>query len=287
MTDRSGLMAHRLFNRPLAIHASQAEVIIAELAGRRAGLGNLVRGIGMGAVLDGAASEQEQEFERPYPVTPDGVAVIAIRGVLIHRAAPYYCEGITGLDWLRVQLVMALADPDVRAIVLDIDSVGGEVSGTFDLVDMIYTARGTKPVWAILTEEAYSGAYALASAADRILIPRTGGAGSIGVIAMIVEMSKALAEAGIAVHLIRYGDRKAEGNWVEPLSDDARARFQAQVDECGELFIATVARNRGLDPKAIRALQAGTFLGPESVRLGLVDAVSAPDEAYRALVATL
>lgn len=285
MADNNGLLAHRLFNRPLAIHAARAEVIVAELAERRSGLGNLVRGIGMGAVLDGAF--ERAEHDRPYQVTPDGVAVITIRGVLVHRWGPWQSECITGLNWLRVQLVMAYADPEVRAIVLDIDSVGGEVSGTFDLVDMIHAARGTKPVWAILTEEAYSGAYALASAADRILIPRTGGAGSIGVIAMIVEMSKALTEAGIAVHLIRYGDRKAEGNWVEPLSDDARARFQAQVNECGELFIATVARNRGLDPKAIRALQAGTFLGPESVRLGLVDAVASPDEAYRALVASL
>jgi len=286
MMDQSGLVAQRLFNRPLAIHAARAEVIVAELAGRRGGIGALVRGLGMGAVLDGAAREAEHEGA-PYPVTPDGVAVIAIRGVLVHRMGAEHCDGITGLDWLRTQLVVAYADPEVRAIVLDIDSVGGEVSGTFDLVDMIHRMRGTKPVWAIFTEEAYSGAYALASAADRIVIPRTGGAGSIGVIAMIVEMSKALTEAGIAVHLIRYGDRKAEGNWVEPLSDDARARFQAQVNECGELFIATVARNRGMDPKAIRALQAGTFLGPESVRLGLVDAVAAPDEAYQALVATL
>ncbi len=285
MNNESGLVAYRLFNRPLAIHALQTSTMMADTAGHRSGLAHLVRGIGLGAVLDG--SHPPPPRNRPYLVTPDAVAMIPVRGLLMQRWHPWAEDGVTGLNWLRVQLILALDDPAVRAIILDIESFGGEVAGTFDLVDMIYEARGTKPVWAILTEEAYSAAYAIASAADRILIPRTGGAGSIGVIAMVVEMSKALTDAGIMVHLIRHGDHKAEGNPAEPLSDEARARIQAQVDACGELFIATVARNRGRSANAIRALQAGTFLGPESVRLGLADAVCAPDEAYRALVASL
>ncbi|TOL42864.1 serine peptidase, partial [Vibrio parahaemolyticus] len=67
-------------------------------------------------------------------------------------------------------------------ICLDIDSPGGEVAGCFDLVDLIYELRGKKPIYAILSENAYSAAYAIASAADKIYVPRTGGVGSVGVI---------------------------------------------------------------------------------------------------------
>jgi len=280
MCDQFRLLAHRLFNRPLAIHPARAQAITDELAGQRRIGEALAYGAGMKAPCPTPPAQA------PI-VTPDGVAVVRVSGLLVQRWHPMSEEGVTGLDWLRAQLILAFSDPKVRAIVMDIDSFGGEVAGTFDLVDMIHAARGMKPVWAILTEEAYSGAYALASAADRIMIPRTGGAGSIGVIAMVLEMYRALHKAGTTVHPIRHGERKDEINEFEPLSDDARARLQARVDACGALFVETVARNRGLRPRAIRALQAGTFLGPDSVRLGLADAVSAPDQAYEALVASL
>jgi ClpP class serine protease len=74
---------------------------------------------------------------------------------------------------------------------------GGEVSGCFDLVDAIYAIRGKKPIWGILNEYAYSAGYAIASACDYVTVPRTGGVGSIGVITMHVDMSKAIDSAGL------------------------------------------------------------------------------------------
>ena len=158
---------------------------------------------------------------------------------------------------------------------------GGEVAGCFDLADEIFACRGRKPIWAILSENAFSAAYAIASAADRITVPRTGGTGSVGVICLHVDFSKALATAGIAVTLITYGARKAEGNEYEPLSDGALERFQADIDRMGELFCETVARNRGLAVAQVRAMEAGTFLGAAGVDNGLADVVAAPDEAFR------
>ncbi|MGI4812462.1 MAG: S49 family peptidase, partial [Janthinobacterium lividum] len=178
----------------------------------------------------------------------------------------------------------AMNDDAVKAIVLDVDSPGGEVAGMFDLADLIYAARGYKPVQAILTECAYSAAYALASAADSIIVPRTGGVGSIGVIAMLTDMSRALDGAGVTVNIIQYGARKADGNQASPLSDEAREAFQAQVDTMGEMFVDTVARNRGMAASKVKGTEAATYLGAAGVTIGLADAVMAPDAAFMALL---
>ena len=119
------------------------------------------------------------------------------------------------------------------------------------------------------------------------VIPRTGGTGSVGVICMHVDMSKALGAAGVNVTLIHYGDRKADGSDSQPLSKEAMSRYQSDVDAMGELFVKTVARNRGLSVKAVRDTQATTFLGAAGVEIGFADAVMAPDEAFRSLLAEL
>ena len=135
-----------------------------------------------------------------------------------------------------------------------------------------------------MNESAYSAAYALASACEQITVPRTGGTGSVGVICMHLDQSRAIDKAGFAVTIIKYGDRKADGNQFMPLSKEALERFQADVDEMGELFVATVARNRGLSVSVVRNTQATTFLGAAGVEIGFADAVMAPDEAFQSLL---
>ncbi|KAA6180834.1 S49 family peptidase [Pseudomonas veronii] len=280
-------LAQKLFNVPLAITPQKAEIVMAALADRF-GLARLFHADGRVVALDDWDDDiGEPAQARAYEVV-EGVAIIPVTGTLVQKLGtlkPY--SGMTGYDGLRANLSMALADDAVRAVVLDIDSPGGEVAGCFDLADSIYKARGSKPIWSILTESAYSAAYALASACDRIVVPRTGGTGSVGVICMHVDMSKALGAAGVNVTLIHYGDRKADGADSKPLSDEALSRYQSDVDAMGELFVKTVARNRGLSVKAVRATQATTFLGAAGVEIGFADAVQAPDEAFRSLLAEL
>jgi capsid assembly protease len=276
-------LAQRLFNVPLAITPDKLELVMCALADRF-GLARLLRADGDLILLDGDYDAGEPAQERPYEVF-EGVALIPVQGTLVAKLGtlrPY--SGMTGYDGIRANLVMALNDDAVRAIVLDIDSPGGEVAGCFDLVDEIHAARGIKPIQAILTESAYSAAYALASACDSITVPRTGGTGSIGVIVAHVDFSKALTTAGITVTLITYGEHKADANDVEPLSSDARARLQADVDAVGELFVETVARNRNLTPAKVRATQASTYLGEAGVEAGLADAVMSPQMALLALL---
>lgn len=279
-------LAQKLFNCPLAILPDKAEIVMAALA-ERLGITRLYRDGAAVALGPRAGLWGDDELVRGDSAydTVGGVAVIPIRGTLVQRTGslrPY--SGMTGYDGIRQNLAMALADDEVEAVVLDIDSPGGEVAGCFDLVDAIYGARGLKPIRAVLSENAFSAAYAIASAADRISVPRTGGTGSIGILCLHVDFSKALAEAGIAVTMITYGARKAEGNEFQPLGEPALKRFQADVDRMGELFCATVARNRGLGIDAVRSTEAATFLGAEGVAAGLADAVMAPDEAFSALL---
>jgi signal peptide peptidase SppA len=285
-------LAQRCLNVPLAIRPDKAEIILAALA-ERLGVTRLTRLNGDSVVLapqaffdhddDGPAREPDRFYDLVA-----GVAVIPVHGTLVQKCGsmrPY--SGMTGYNAIRYNFMQALADPDADAIVLDIDSPGGEVAGNFDLTDTIFAARGKKPIWAILDEMACSAAYAIASAADRVTAPRTGYAGSIGVITLHCDLSKALDKEGIAVTLITFGARKADAADTAPLSKEARAIIQGNVDACGELFVATVARNRKLAAAKVRDTEAGYFMGADGVTRGLVDAVMAPDEAFRELVSSL
>lgn len=277
-------LAQRLFNTPLAIMPGKAEVIMAALSDR----------LGLSQVSRLAPSLMEDD-DYDYSARGnnprggfdivEGVAIIQVSGTLVQKLGtlrPY--SGMTGYDGIRQNFLTALFDPKVKAIMLDIDSPGGEVSGCFDLVDLIYASRGKKPIWSILNESAYSAAYAIASAADRIYVPRTGGVGSIGVIWMHMDWSKALTSAGFKVTFITYGESKADGHPEIPLSGEALARFQADIDSMGGLFVSTVARNRNISADVVRDTQAATYMGPAGVSMGLADEVLAPDEAFMALL---
>ncbi|RDU99223.1 S49 family peptidase [Trinickia dinghuensis] len=293
MTHRLPHLATRIFNAPLVIHPAKAEIAIAALADRL-GISRVWRadqGEMRPLMFD---MEDEYGFAEPGRTVVSGydniagVARIEICGTLVQRLGelrPY--SGMTGYDGIRQNFVMAMDDPEVKAVVLDIDSPGGEVAGCFDLVDLIYGARGRKPIWAILDESAYSGGYALASSADKIIVPRTGGVGSIGVVWMHVDWSKAITTSGLDVTFVTYGDRKVDGAPELPLSAEALDRFQADINSMGDLFVETVARNRSIAPDRVRATQASCYMGAAGVERGLADAVMAPDAAFRALLNTL
>ncbi|ENF2693928.1 S49 family peptidase [Escherichia coli] len=278
--NQLALLSQRLLNTPLAIHPRKAEIIVTALAER----------LGITRIKTGAwYDDDEDDFCRPAPESGydilEGIAIIPVHSTLVQKLGtlrPY--SGMTGYDGIRRNFLTALNDPDVKGICLDIDSPGGEVAGCFDLVDTIFACRGQKPVHAILSESAYSAAYALASAADRILVPRTGGVGSVGVIYVHCDMSRQMKDEGLNVTIITCGSRKAETSPLRPLSEAAQAALQADTDAAGTLFIETVARNRGISADAVRALEARTLRADEGVQAGLADDVMSPDEAFSFLL---
>jgi len=235
-----------------------------------------------GADAESFLGDRLPDQDAPYQVI-GGIAIIPVLGVLLPGSG--WCwSGATYYRDIRICLAAALEDPNVKSLALVINSPGGTVSECFDTADLIYGARGVKPIWAILDDVAYSAAYAIASAADFITVPRTGGTGSIGCVCMHVDITEALAEAGIKVTTFQFGERKTDSYPTTPLSDQARDRVQAEIDEMGEMFVALVARNRGLSPEIIRNTQAATYLGEHGVALGLADQIATPQEAIGALL---
>ena len=121
-----------------------------------------------GILTNGLAEQYGSDGQTPFAMV-DGIAVIEISGVLVHRGAWIgKSSGQTSYEGIAAQLAAAVANPMVRGIALVIDSFGGEVAGVFDLADAIRAARTSKPVWALVAEHAYSAGYALASQADQI-----------------------------------------------------------------------------------------------------------------------
>lgn len=208
-----------------------------------------------------------------------GLAIIPVHGTLINRYGGYYYGYITGYNFIRSQMNYALADPDVTGIVFDVNSNGGEAAGCFELANEIFASRAIKPSIAVVDSNAYSAAYAIGSSASKMTVIPSGGAGSIGVISMHIDLSKMLEDAGIKVSIIKSGDQKAEGNPFQPLSDDARKRWQASVDSMREDFVSLVAQNRNLDPKVVRDTEAACYSASDALAIGLIDSVTTPSNA--------
>jgi signal peptide peptidase SppA len=160
------------------------------------------------------------------------------------------------------------------------------VNGAFDLADHIYQCRGKKPITAMVNESCYSAAYLIASAASKIILPRTGGAGSIGVIATHVDQSVWNEKTGLAVTHVFAGARKADMTPHRPLSSEAMERLQEMVTDTYKLFVDTVARNRGMSKQAVIDTEAGIYAGKKAVFVGLADEVATVDKTMARLART-
>jgi ClpP class serine protease len=294
-------IAQRVFNTPLMVDPAKALAFLAGLGPRITGREISVEGVEIAAEAQEAASmpvraslfgddltnRQARNGGQPFAVV-DGIAVIEISGTLVHRGAWIgQSSGLTSYEGIAAQLQAALADPAIRGIALDIDSFGGEVAGAFDLADRIRAARQVKPVHAFVADHALSAAYALASQADRIILPRTGAVGSIGVVAMHSDMSGALDQKGIAVTLIHAGARKVDANPYQPLPEAVRDRIAGELEDLRQLFAETVGEGRGRRLDTLRALgtEAAVFRGEAAVFAGLADEVADPVTAFRAFAA--
>ena len=283
-------IAARAFNTPLLVEPSKAMAFLSGLGprvlGRRVemtdGDGQMADQVAAapraraGILSGGLLDEYRQHGDAPYPVI-DGIAVIEVSGVLIHRGGWIgESSGQTSYEGIAAQIEAAAGDPAVRGVALEIDSFGGEVSGVFDLADRIRALRRNKPVWAFVAEHAFSAGYALASQADRILLPRTGAVGSIGVVVMHADLSGQLDRDGVRVTLIHAGSHKVDGNPYAPLPDAVRDDIQREIDVLRFLFAETVAAGRAgaLSQEAALATEAAIYRGADAVAAGLADEVT-------------
>lgn len=234
------------------------------------------------ADLCAAFGFRASEQNKPYAFAA-GLAIIPVTGTLINRFGGAY-SWITGYNAIRSLMNAALADDDVKGIVLDVNSFGGEAAGCFELSSEIRAAREKKPVMAMVDSNAYSAGYAIASAASKIIVIPSGGVGSIGVITMHIDWSKMLADAGINVTLIYESEHKADGNPYEPLPDSVKKDIQARLHTKYEAFVSLVAENRGTDAQKIRDTKSQCYSAEDALALGLIDAIGSPMQAAQAFL---
>ena len=208
------------------------------------------------------------------------VAIVPVHGALAKNGLFFFgwklCDGMRDIaSCLR----RAAADSRVKAIMLDVDSPGGTVDGIEELAEAVSQVGLMKPVYAFADGLMASAAYWLSCSAREIAAPATAQVGSIGVILIHREYSKALEENGIACNIIAAGHYKAAGNAVEPLSEEMRSYLQAGVDETYDLFLKAVEKGRGVDrEKSLTMADGKIFSGSEALAKGLIDRVCSRSE---------
>jgi len=263
-------IADRVLNRPLLITPDKANVILGVLGGR----------IGIDASrFVGSPVERDESGRavnyKPYRVQ-DGVAILSVTGSLVNRGAWIEASsGFVSYEGFKFQIAEATRDPKVDSIILDFNSPGGMVDGVFEAAGAVRAASKQKRVVALADGMACSAAYALASQATEIVVTDTGVLGSIGVVLIHADYSRALEKEGIAATLIYAGEHKVDGNPYQPLPDTVKAELQAEIDGIYTRFVQLVGKGRGerMNTEAARGTKARVFGGGDAVAARLADRV--------------
>ena len=271
------LLAHiadRFLGRPLMLTPEKAEVVLQVLDGRINVAALNAEGLTPVPADASAFAGNRRADSGMARMSDAGVAIVPIIGSLVHRGAWIGASsGLVSYEGLTAQLKALAADASVKAILLDVNSPGGEAtSGAFDVPALIREINATKPVVAVANDMICSAAYAIASGAGEIWVNDLSIVGSIGVIMVHLDRSAEMTIKGIKPTIIRSDSSKAQGNSLEPLSAEALGLFKAEVDRIKSTFIATVIAGRpNLTEAAISALGAHVFHGADAIAKGLAD----------------
>jgi signal peptide peptidase SppA len=228
----------------------------------------------------GADGAGRRAASRPKASSP-AIGILPIMGSLSYRPSVYswYFGGNTIVELQQAHRDL-LNDPEIDAILMISDSPGGSTDGIDEFASALFAGRQQKPLLAISDACCCSAAYYLCSQANDFAASPSSVTGSIGVIAMHLDISQALAQDGITPTIITYGANKAEQSPFAPLSPEARAHVQSGVDEAGRSFEAAVARGRSVSTTKIQRDfgQGRYYPAKEAVSRGLVDRVATFDQ---------
>ncbi len=231
-----------------------------------------------------AADELAAAVGRSSPASAGGapgecVAIVPIIGILMPRSSMFG----TATALVGEAARQAAADPDVRAILLDVYSPGGMVYGLAEAAAEIRAARAVKPVVAVANPQAGSAGYWLAAQADELLVSPSSEVGAIGVFGTHVDASGLYEKMGVKVTIVSAGRFKAERSDTGPLGEEAEAALQADVDRVYGEFVADVAKGRKVSAATVRSdFGEGRMVGAkDAVARGMATAVGTFAEAFR------
>lgn len=223
--------------------------------------------------LQAVEAERGERLEYAYDVTiRDGVAIIPIKGPIFRYSNLFtYYSGGTSVSLLARDFILALNSPLVDSILFEVNSPGGEVTGINELANMIFEARGKKPMIARAGGLCASAAYWLASAAGEIVCDETAMLGSIGVYCAYLDSKKAYQKAGFREVVIKSSQSPKKA--LDPSTPEGERAIQARIDSLADVFIGTVARNRDVDVETVLKDfgQGDVLVGQGAVEAGLAD----------------
>jgi signal peptide peptidase SppA len=199
-----------------------------------------------------------------------------------------YWYGWSSYDQIAHDLEVALAAPDVRAILLSVDSGGGMVDGCAELAERLVAARASgKPIVAHVDGMGASAAYWTSSAAQRVVLAPTAMVGSIGVVMTFTDWSG--YEATLGVRTIEIVSTQSPKKLPDPAEEAGRAQLQVHVDDMASVFLSAVATQRGvaLDVVAREFGQGDVFVGQRAIDAGLADSLGTYEATHRALAASV
>ena len=214
----------------------------------------------------------------------DGVAVIPVTGPIMRYANLFTrISGATSTQELATDLQAALDDPGVKAIVLNMDTPGGEASGINELADMVYAARGKKPIKAYVGGTAASAGFWIASAADEVVIDDTALIGSIGVVVEVAVRDAADGEKRYTITSSNAPNKRPDLG-----SEEGRAQISKPIDALANVFVSKVARNLNLDPAEVPAKgdHGGLLVGAQAVKAGLAHRIGSLESLITELAAS-
>lgn len=262
----------RIKSQPWAVNRATMETIL-EIACRE------------NATPEAVAAQLGRPLENTYAVEMRGsVAVLPVTGPLFRYANLFtMLSGATSYDMLATDFGRLVEDPTVSAIVLNIDSPGGEAAGVSEFADMIYAARARKPVVAYVDGTAASAGYWLASAASEVVANDLAMLGSIGVVFSVTDSREADAKSGRT----RYDIVSSQSPYkrVDVATDEGRAKLQATADAMAQVFVEKVARFRGVTRETVLSDfgQGDVFVGQAAVQAGLADRIGSFEQVIAEL----
>ena len=218
---------------------------------------------------EAVAAKLGRELQNSYRLEMrDGIAVLPVVGPLFRYANLFtQVSGASSYELLAKDFTQAVENPDVKAIVLNIDSPGGEVNGCAEFADMIHEARGVKPIIAYASGDAASGAYWIAAAADEIVVSKTSALGSIGVVGVY--------RGNKGEDAVEVVSSQSPYKRLDPDTDDGRARLQKRIDAMADVFVDAVAKYRGVASSHVQNHYGSgdVFIGDAAVKQGLADRI--------------
>jgi len=224
--------------------------------------------------------------QRPNARRSGAVAVLPLHGPIAQRMNMMTAvSGGTSTEMFGKQFRAVMAEPGIGSVVIEVDSPGGTISGVEELATEIFKARGSKPIITQVNSWMASAAFWIGAAADEIVITPGGHMGSVGCIMPHLDVSKRDEKEGVKMTLITAGRFKAEASPFEPLSDEARAALQRDVDEMYGMFVASLARSRGVSAATVRnGFGEGRMVGAkQALELGMADRIGTMQDTLKRL----